>query len=303
MKKSIKNLILVPFLTFLLYGCTKTSSPSKSKPDVDNTSTISKTTDSNSKSSVDIDDTEPVVTFYLDENTVYEKKNFVKDHRIELPSDPLKDGYLFDKWYTDKELKVPYDIKTRPSESFCLYAGFIKSFVMEAEYVDLDGKPGMGYSSNVEGKAMIVADNGSAKASNGYFVSYLYYNGANLQFDFTAEEDISNVVFVARLSSEFYDIALNDTNFKVLVNDTQIKGYYCDLSGALPVSDENKRPFTNFKLSDSLSLKKGKNTIKLVVNNTNAHGGTMYAEAPIVDCLYLGTDSDLSWNPRTDNLE
>ena len=150
---------------------------------------------------------------------------------------------------------------------------------------------------------MIVKDNGSAMASNGYFVSYLYYNGANLQFDFTSPEEVKDVVFVARLSSEFYDIALNDKNFKFVVNDEEVKDFYCDLSGALSVDSKDKRAFTNFRISQSLSLKKGNNTIKLVVNNTNAHGGTMYAEAPIVDCLYLGTDAELSWHPRTDNLE
>lgn len=310
-------LLLLPAL---LFSCSKTetsdkTSTSKDAPVDKNSSSessqgISSTNQgqkdtTSSSTGFSVNDTQPVVTFYLnggDDTVIYEKKNFTANRRVEMPADPTRDGFLFKGWYTDKECSTAYDVKSRPTESFSLFAGWIKAFTMEAEYVDLDGKPGMGYSSNVEGTSMIVKDNGSAKASNGYFVSYLYYNGANLQFDFTSPSAVENVMFVARLSSEFYDIALSDSNFKFIVNDTELKNFYCDLSGALPVSSSDKRGFTNFTISEKVSLKQGENTIKLVVNNTAAHGGTMYAEAPIVDCLYLGTDAALSWNPKTDNI-
>lgn len=311
-------LLLLPAL---LFSCSKTGTSDKASSSKETPASNASSAQNNSQAIVSsgqisessissskefsVDDSQPVVTFYLnggDDTAIYEKKNFTANRRIELPSDPTREGFLFKGWYTDKACTTSYDSKTRPTESFSLYAGWVKAFTMEAEYVNLDGKPGMGYSSNVEGTSMIVKDNGSAKASNGYFVSYLYYNGANLQFDFNSPSALENVMFVARLSSEFYDIALSDENFKFIVNDVELKDFYCDLSGALPVSSSDKREFTNFTISENVSLKQGTNTIKLVVNNTAAHGGTMYAEAPIVDCLYLGTDAQLSWNPRTDNL-
>lgn len=313
MKTKLRNKLFLIVLPLLLTGCkTNVSSLKESssfKDSVKESSSEQKKSISSVKESsspeISVDESQPVVTFYLNDGTegnVYEKKNFTANRRIELPEDPTREGYLFKGWYTDKECKNAFDSKERPTESFSLYAGWVKSFTMEAEYVNLDGKAGMGYSSNVEGTSMIVKDNGSAKASNQYFVSYLYYNGANLQFDFTSAKAVENVLFVARLSSEFYDIALSDTNFKFLVNDVELKDFYCDLSGALPVSSSDKREFTNFTISENVSLKEGNNTIKLVVNNTVRHGGTMYAEAPIVDCLYLGTETDLSWNPKTDNI-
>ena len=53
-----------------------------------------------------------------------------------------------------------------------------------------------------------------------------------------------------------------------------------------------------------MTLKQGTNVIKLIVNNENRLGesGTMYATAPLFDCLYVYTDAQLTWEPLTDNL-
>ena len=40
------------------------------------------------------------------------------------PNAPTKDGYVFDGWYTDKELKTKYDFSEKVTKGFTLYAGW-----------------------------------------------------------------------------------------------------------------------------------------------------------------------------------
>ena len=42
------------------------------------------------------------------------------------PADPIKDGYIFGGWYTDKQLSLPYDFEKSVNKSFTLYAKWIK---------------------------------------------------------------------------------------------------------------------------------------------------------------------------------
>lgn len=277
-------------------------SVSTSSPDRESSSLPS----SPEESSISVDTSQPVVSFYLNDGTetLFTQYNFTANRRITLPDeDPQREGYVFTGWFTDPECTTPYDQTSRPTESFSLYAGWMTAFTMEAEYTDFTNKAGMGYSSNVIGTDMIVKDNGTANASNGFYVSYLYYNGATLDFDFTAEEAVEDAYLVVRLSSEFYDIFLNDENYRIVVNGEDLTGFNFDLSGALSVSTEDKRPFTNFTVTTTLSLPQGENRISLIVDNNDNYGGTMRASAPLVDCIYIGTESELSWEPKTDNLK
>ena len=39
-------------------------------------------------------------------------------------TDPVKKGYVFDQWYTDKDLKIPYDFSKKVTQPLTLYAGY-----------------------------------------------------------------------------------------------------------------------------------------------------------------------------------
>ena len=56
----------------------------------------------------------------------------------------------------------------------------------------------------------------------------------------------------------------------------------------------NKRPFENYEIGN-ITLKEGKNTIELRTTNSRDHGGTFNAETPLVDCIYVASDSVLTW--------
>ncbi len=228
-----------------------------------------------------------------------------KGKRITLPTTKDYPNHLFRNWYTDEALTTRFAQTTKIQEAMDLYARYDATLTMEAEYTDLDEKPGRGYSANVEGVSMISRDVNNAGASNGFFVSYLYYNGAFLQFDFDSSDAVSDASIVLRLSVEFYDMELDADSYVVEVNGVALSGYSISLSGAISIeeSETDKRPFENYKISEAVSLKKGSNTIKLITNNGNYHGGTMGADAPIVDCVYLSSSSDLSWSPITSNVD
>ena len=46
--------------------------------------------------------------------------------KLEQPKNPVKNGYIFDGWYTDKEFKSPYGFDLRVTKSFTLYAKWIE---------------------------------------------------------------------------------------------------------------------------------------------------------------------------------
>lgn len=40
-----------------------------------------------------------------------------------------------------------------------------------------------------------------------------------------------------------------------------------------------------------------------VTNNTKlGAGGTINAKAPMIDCIYVDTDANLTWKPHTENI-
>lgn len=240
-------------------------------------------------------------------NGIYMTSVIKKRRKVSTPSKPTRDEAYFENWYTDSDCTTLYSFDTILSESTNLYANWLDQYVFEAEYVDFTGKAGMGYSGNTEDTNMISKDSSGAGASNGYYVSWLYYNGANLEFNLECSEAVENVVFVARLSVEYYDMAFTDETLSFTVNDVALTGFSIDLSGAYTVGTEGIRAFQDYLISTKASFSKGSNVVKMTVTNNNSHGGTMQADAPVVDCLKLATnDATLSWGegyPKTSNVK
>ncbi len=258
------------------------------------------------------------VTFYNNYEGASAEKYYgtkIKQYRkAKQPADPVRNNYYFAGWYTDAECTTKYDFGTNVKDNLNLYAGWFNKYVFEAEYTDLRGKEGNGYSSSAAGTDLIMNDIGGevgknvgqAGASNGFYLASLYNPNLSIDFEFIADEAVDNAVLILRLSVEYYDMVFNPQNFKIIVNDKAIADYpTMDIKGAVDVAQENvkgKRPFTDYTITTSLSLQKGKNIIKLVIANDTDLGGTMYAEAPMIDCIYVCTDGTLSWTPVTDNL-
>ncbi len=217
-----------------------------------------------------------------------------------------RDGYYLAGWYTDAECTQEFDFDERLKSSVTLYARWMDIYTFEAEYVDFTGMSGNGYSGSMSGVGLIVKQKAeNQNASNGHYAGWAYKKDYTLTFNIKSDAAVDDAVIVLRLSAEFYDMTYTDETYLVQVNGTNLE--YDDISiTGVPAQGTNEwKAFANFTISTSVSLKEGDNTIKLIVNNSDRLGdsGTMYATAPLVDCMYIYTDAGLSWTPLEDNLK
>ena len=248
-------------------------------------------------------------TFYLnadDPAEVYETSEFTLGEWIDEPTAPTREGYVFDGWFTDADAQTKFSFNSRCEADTSLYAGWRKIYVFEAEYTDLEGRQGNGYSGNTSGTGLIGKDTSGAGASNGYYVSCLYYDGAYLTFNINSDRDVSDVTIVLSLSAEFDDVILTGDMYFVDVNGEEYD-VEAQLTGAYGVTEDgehNKRPFSQHIVATKVHLNAGENVIELVTNNDeHMSGATMEATAPMVDALILYTSADLTWDPVLSNIE
>lgn len=182
-------------------------------------------------------------------------------------------------------------------------------YTLEAEQTNLESKYGSGYSGSTTGTGMVLADDTDNKsASNGYYVGWLYYNGAYLSFEFDAEEDIDDLDIAFRLSAQYNNVEVKDDEIYVGINYDEEAGDY-EQKFDFPVTIESYSEFSSsvmdfqdYVVAKNVSVKKGHNTVELVINNDiKGVGGTMKAAAPLVDCVYLSTTGKIT--PVTYNPE
>lgn len=247
----------------------------------------------------------------------YDTVEFEGESRITPPADPEKEGYMFAGWTMEDGARA-YKESTKLSGDVTIEARFLKNYVFEAEntqLTDLDeddltadygNKIGYGYSNNVSGLQLIAAEgDAQCDASNGYYVTSLYYNGAYLEWHITSDKAVEDAVLTLRLSCEYYDMPLTCKNFLVVVNDEELTYEDITLAGAITdMSSLQKRAFTDHIVSKEIKLVEGENVIRLQVNNSQKQGttGTMNAIAPMIDCITVSTDATLTWSPFANGL-
>ena len=65
---------------------------------------------------------EYVVSFETNGAEKIDSVTVVENQKVNEPNQPSKDGYIFDGWYTDKNLTVEHDFSSKVTRSFTLYA-------------------------------------------------------------------------------------------------------------------------------------------------------------------------------------
>ena len=224
---------------------------------------------------------------------------FTEGQQAGLPS-PQRAGYVFVGWYLDADCTEPFRSSGTWSDNLVLYAKWVPengNYVFEAEYTDLTGKVGPGYSGTVSEENMICVDSNGAGASNGYYVSYLYRKGLSLEFNITSDAAVSDATLWLRLSVELFSFEMTPDLVAVEVNGERIEydPISLDAGGMYP------SPFENYEIG-TISLKEGKNLIRIEIINDKYMGGGMEACAPVVDCISIETEANLTWEPVYDNL-
>ncbi len=173
-----------------------------------------------------------------------------------------------------------------------------KELTMEAEYIDLDGVPGAGLSSDQQGVNMIYGDGTEEQKkmwSNGYYVYCTYAPDISLEFKFTAKE-AANGSITMLLGSECGDISFGPNILKVELNGKEITYTPKKVKNNQP----NEMTFTEFKVTTNAAFKAGENVLKLTVLQNSLRGSGNTA-GPCVDCVKLKSTTALSWTPKTDN--
>lgn len=262
------------------------------------------------------------VTFHSEDKVyITRSTNAARGDRLKaFPGKPYRKGYYLKNWYDSAEFTNPVKQTKKFDADADIYARWFTIDTFEAEYTKLDGltseedkningfgeKIGHGYSSDVSGTGLIF--NGSiveGGCSNDHFVCDLYYKEAFIQFDIEAENATDDAILKASLSAEYFDRTFTKENWIVSVNGVSIDYGTIVLDNVPSGRDvKRKKAFSEFTLSTALSLKKGKNVIKLITNNSTRHdaSGTRAAEAPRIDCLTCYSDTALTFDAHLDNL-
>ena len=185
------------------------------------------------------------------------------------------------------------------------------------------GMPGATYSGGQNGLGLIGKDfiiDGKTEygTSGSYtvgtsqvagFAHFLYCNGDTLTWELQSDVAATNVTMFMRLSAE-YGIAdpltdevtswVDDTTFPVTVNGQKLEYGKVTLHNIIPM---DFIPFQDYFVSANVSLQAGLNIIQMKVDNTVTLNGTIASSAPVVDCIKLYSESNITWpNAMPDNL-
>ena len=255
------------------------------------------------------------IVYYLNyadapNNGVYGSETVLNGKKANQPSDPEREGYLFDGWFTNSACTDAFSFSVAVRDSYNLFAKWLKLYTFEAEYVDLSEVNGAGYSNEASGIDLIKKDkSGHMKASSGYYVTQMYVNDAAISFNIVSSADTDNAVIILRMQGEYLeDIYLNSDDFTISVNGEALDYDDITLHGeTTDIQTDERREFADYEIS-RVSLNAGNNVITLTTSNTQDfdamgfHFGTLSSYAPMVDCMKIYSDTELSWTPKTENI-
>ncbi len=252
--------------------------------------------------------------FYLNDGTetIFTTLYFEEDHRISKPSNPVWEGHEFVGWYSDAACTNEFKFTKKYSENQMVYAKWKTVYTFEAEYSYIENdKWGQGYSGQNSGLGLIMSEATASTenhtASNDYYVGWIYYEGAELVFTFDSDRDVDDVKLSFRLTAEYQDCVVSGDQIYIDINGTQQLNFEFSITGVYgteEMSRKGRNDFKNYSVSGLASIKKGKNTIKFVINNSvQGVGATMNASAPLVDCMYISTAASLTLDLHTENIK
>ena len=162
------------------------------------------------------------------------------------------------------------------------------TFKVQAEYSpDIEFYTGPGFSGTGTGAEIIIKDSkGAFDTDNGYYISYLYKYGAEMNYTINSTADISNVTLKWRISAEFFNNqTYTMTDNQIMINGSLLTYAKISFTDVPAQTSGQSKPFEDYTVSTNVSLKKGDNVLKYMTANTTAPGGTMTATAPIIDCF------------------
>lgn len=172
----------------------------------------------------------------------------------------------------------------------------------EAEYTDLSGKNGTGYSSSPSGTALI--DKTLSFASNGAFVNYMHNDSITLEFVIYSDEAKADVPLYLGIGSELGRVTFSPDNLGIYVyhgqNTTGEKTTVNYRGVSVPGGNRTYTEFIDAQFG-TVDLAEGWNVIQIAVL-TNDMGGTLGTGGPGIDYIRLDT-TGIEWIPLTFNMD
>lgn len=272
------------------------------------------------------------------DGAIYESKTYYYQDTLTAPAtDPVRDGYAFEGWYTlatNNGVKVNFPL-TAGDSGANYYAHWksndVYTDIFEAEYTAFD--PTIvwpGYSGGATGNACIIgADvqgvhvdqypmNSQRQPHKGYYVTFQYAKGSGLTFEFYATEDISGASLIVNWGVELAGPAkqenymtfgpTGDNAYEVALDGKPLNYTPAKVGGPdAEASAQFKSNFAEYTLMTGLTLSKGHHTITMIPRNDNtAFGGVLTSVAPMTDYIKItggNSAGKLYWNPVYDNLD
>ena len=252
-----------------------------------------------------------------DDGDVYESKSFEYGGNISKVSDPAREGYTFGGWVLENGDE--YNRLAKYTEDVKVFAKWQTKYTFEAEKTQLTGldydceenwvydtvteaglKGGVALSGSANGKSLIGT---SAKASGGQYIAGIDYKGAYLDFEFTSDKAESGAALSMRLSARFRSLymsaATNSSRIDILVNGEAVT--YNDITIERPDNAQDmggadcEDYFGTFFINN-IDIQEGDNLIRIYINNDSSRtDGTVRALAPVVDCIYITSTSELTF--------
>lgn len=178
--------------------------------------------------------------------------------------------------------------------------GGIKTYTIEAEYIDIENVIGSGLSSDQSGYQMIYGDGTEAQKklgwSGGYYVGYTYSPECVMEFVFNSDKETTGTI-VIRLGSEIGDsMFLTPDKLDLSLNGTSINYGSFSLTS---VNDLSKMTFKDCTVINNAKILKGENKFVFSVKQNDIRG--TQTGGPTVDCVKITTDAVITYDAKTDN--
>ena len=173
----------------------------------------------------------------------------------------------------------------------------MKEYVLEAEYTPVADKIGGAQSGSASGYSLIMQSSAES-VSNGYFIHNIHMTDCTIEFDFKAERAGTAALYV-RLLSQWGDTTFTPENFGIVLNGKEIAYTSLLVKGS---SDDNPE-FVDKVVTQTAEIKAGENKLELIVRENTLNSYTHSTGGPAIDCVKIVTDTGVSWEPLTENLD
>ena len=173
----------------------------------------------------------------------------------------------------------------------------MKEYVLEAEYTPVANKIGGAQSGSASGYDLIMQSSAEG-VSNGYFIHNIHMTDCTLEFTFTAERAGTGALYV-RMISQWGNTTFTPDNFGIVLNGKEISYASMLVKGSAYDAPE----FVDKVVTQTAEIKQGENKLELIVRENTLNSYTHSTGAPAIDCVKIVTDTGISWNPLTENLD